>query len=154
VCDTFLSATSDPGVETGAPKPFVFISAEDIFRPFIPARYIETKRAAERRIEEMMRSNPDYRGVYMRPSAFFPLDLGLHYVDRNVFRLGIPRPRSTTNHPYCCGPRSFRFAPFQNPTEYSLDPWHFPSHRVIYHTIVRHPTPLDGKRYDDTANTC
>lgn len=51
------------------PRPFVYISAEDIFRPVIPARYIETKWEAERGIETMMANTTDYRGVYIRPSA-------------------------------------------------------------------------------------
>jgi len=51
------------------PRPFVYISAEDMLRPVIPARYIETKREAERRIEEMMIDKPDYRAVYIRPST-------------------------------------------------------------------------------------
>lgn len=29
------------------PSPFIYISAEDIFRPIVPSRYIETKREAE-----------------------------------------------------------------------------------------------------------
>jgi hypothetical protein len=51
------------------PRPFVYISAEDVFRPVIPARYIETKWEAERDIEAMMAKTTDYRGVYIRPSA-------------------------------------------------------------------------------------
>ena len=67
VCETFLASV--PKVEIEGPRPFVYVSAEDIFRPFIPARYIETKREAEVRIEEMMENNPQFRGVYIRPSA-------------------------------------------------------------------------------------
>ncbi|KAF9564599.1 mitochondrial protein [Agrocybe pediades] len=70
VCEAFLS--SPVGVSTeNQPRPFVFISAEDIFRPVIPPRYIETKREAERGIEEMMAGKVDYRGVYMRPSLVY-----------------------------------------------------------------------------------
>jgi hypothetical protein len=68
VCETFLSIP--PSVQTIGPRPFVFISAEDIFRPVISARYIEAKREAEQGIEEMMLDKPDYRGVYIRPSMW------------------------------------------------------------------------------------
>lgn len=67
VCETFLA--SEPEVEIEGPRPFVYVSAEDIFRPVIPARYIETKREAEVCIEEMIQDNPKFRGVYIRPSA-------------------------------------------------------------------------------------
>jgi len=67
VCETFLSIS--PNVQSVGPRPFVYVSAEDIFRPFISARYIETKREAEQGIEEMMLENPNYRGVYIRPST-------------------------------------------------------------------------------------
>lgn len=36
--------------DTDASSPFVYLSAEDVFRPFVPARYVETKREAERTI--------------------------------------------------------------------------------------------------------
>ena len=71
VCEAFMSSVSGNIEVANTPRPFVYISAEDIFRPIIPARYIETKRAAEQRIELMMVNNPAYRGVYMRPSTFF-----------------------------------------------------------------------------------
>ena len=52
------------------PKPFIYVSAEDIFRPLIPARYISTKREAEQRIEELIAGTQKdrFRGVYIRPS--------------------------------------------------------------------------------------
>jgi len=55
VVQTYLetppSSSSSPSTSTPpAPSPFVYISAEDIFRPVIPARYISTKRQAEERI--------------------------------------------------------------------------------------------------------
>jgi len=71
MCETFMSTSPDPGVESTSPRPFVYISAEDIFRPFISARYIETKREAEQGIEAMTLSRADdYRGVYIRPSRY------------------------------------------------------------------------------------
>ncbi|KAJ3477419.1 hypothetical protein NLI96_g10478 [Meripilus lineatus] len=69
VCETFLA--SEPEVEIEGPRPFVYVSAEDIFRPVIPARYIETKREAEVCIEEMIQDNPKFRGVYIRPSLIY-----------------------------------------------------------------------------------
>ena len=54
--------------------PFVYVSAEDVFRPFVPARYISTKREAEAGISAIA-SHPDkaapgrsIRPVFMRPS--------------------------------------------------------------------------------------
>ena len=69
VCKTFISSISTVRND-GTPRPFVYISAEDVFRPLISARYIETKREAEQGIEEMMLDRPDYRGVYIRPSKY------------------------------------------------------------------------------------
>ena len=71
VCEEFVRSSASAGDAPNKPRPFVYVSAEDIFQPVIPARYIETKREAERRIEEMMSANPDYRGVYIRPSMRF-----------------------------------------------------------------------------------
>ncbi|KAA1471113.1 mitochondrial protein [Dentipellis sp. KUC8613] len=69
VAETFFE--SKPTIPVEGPRPFVFISAEDIFRPFIPARYIETKREAEIAIENMLVDKPTYRGVYIRPSLVY-----------------------------------------------------------------------------------
>lgn len=71
VAETFLESTPEPSLQLLGPRPFVYLSAEDIFRPIIPARYIETKREAEAGIESMIASRThEYRGVYIRPSAF------------------------------------------------------------------------------------
>jgi len=70
VCEAFIS--SAPLLETedfNYPRPFIYVSAEDIFRPLIPARYIEAKREAEQEIEGMISGKSGYRGVYIRPSA-------------------------------------------------------------------------------------
>lgn len=75
VCEEFIQSSPNAGDAPNQPRPFVYLSAEDIFRPVIPARYIETKREAERRIEEMMVIHPAYRGVYLRPSKFSNLSL-------------------------------------------------------------------------------
>ncbi|KAJ3810935.1 mitochondrial protein [Lentinula lateritia] len=103
VCQAFLS--SGQGKQSPKPRPFVYISAEDVFRPIIPARYIETKREAEMGIEAMLSTSPpgQYRGVYIRPSlvyhahyrplttpaaAIFDLSASLH---RKIPE-GIPKP--------------------------------------------------------------
>lgn len=66
-----MSSTSPTnGGIINSPRPFVYISAEDIFRPVISARYIETKREAEQGIKALMANKSDYRGVFIRPSAF------------------------------------------------------------------------------------
>ncbi|KIM87147.1 hypothetical protein PILCRDRAFT_64295 [Piloderma croceum F 1598] len=69
VCETFLS--TPPSVQSVGPRPFVYVSAEDIFRPFISAKYIDTKREAEQHIENMIFDKLDYRGVYIRPSLVY-----------------------------------------------------------------------------------
>jgi hypothetical protein len=66
VCEAFISSPTPPERD---PRPFVYVSAEDIFRPLIPGRYIETKREAEQGIEGMIAGNAGFRGVYIRPSA-------------------------------------------------------------------------------------
>jgi hypothetical protein len=70
VCEAFISSSSSLETEDlNHPRPFIYVSAEDIFRPLIPARYIETKREAEQEIEGMISEKSGYRGVYIRPSA-------------------------------------------------------------------------------------
>jgi len=66
VCEAFLASEYRANRANG-PRPFIYVSAEDIFRPVVPARYIETKREAERRIAEMLASDPAYRAVFIRP---------------------------------------------------------------------------------------
>lgn len=73
VCNAFLSNLSHE--ELNGPRPFVYVSAEDIFRPFIPARYIETKREAELGIENMVAKDPNYRAVFVRPSVYLVISL-------------------------------------------------------------------------------
>ncbi|KAM0756313.1 NAD(P)-binding protein [Meredithblackwellia eburnea MCA 4105] len=72
-----FSATQ-PLTKSASPSPFIFISAEDIFRPMIPERYIQTKRQAEQIIssevalkgaasEGLRRIRP----VFVRPSLIY-----------------------------------------------------------------------------------
>ncbi|KAI0065384.1 NAD(P)-binding protein [Artomyces pyxidatus] len=70
IAQAFLENAPGPS-ETGQPRAFVYISAEDIFRPFIPPAYIETKRKAEAGIERILGDSPNHRGVYMRPSLVY-----------------------------------------------------------------------------------
>ncbi|KAI9509632.1 mitochondrial protein [Russula earlei] len=69
VAEAFVN--SDVNEELGRPRPFIYISAEDIFRPVIPAAYIDTKREAEVLIDGMIKANTNYRGVYLRPSLVY-----------------------------------------------------------------------------------
>ncbi|EPQ58023.1 NAD P-binding protein [Gloeophyllum trabeum ATCC 11539] len=69
VCEAFLSA--QPEVQLNGPRAFVYLSAEDVLRPWIPSRYIETKREAEMYIEQMVSTRPDFRAVYIRPSLVY-----------------------------------------------------------------------------------
>lgn len=71
-------AETRPIEHEGAPdSTFVYLSAEDIFRPFVPARYIATKREAEatimRRVGELQRlKHRAIRPILVRPSEFPP----------------------------------------------------------------------------------
>jgi hypothetical protein len=66
MCETFTS--SEPPTDIAGPRPFVYISAEDVWRPFIPAGYINSKREAEQGIAAMLNKRPDFRPVFIRPS--------------------------------------------------------------------------------------
>ena len=94
-----------------SPSPFVYLSAEDIFRPFISPRYIETKREAEQAILDRLASSSEdasspqrsIRPVFVRPSA--PLSLaqfGAHLTCSHRSHLPPPRqpnvdpPRNST----------------------------------------------------------
>ena len=66
VAEAFVDSVDRTG--SGWPRPFIYISAEDIFRPVVPAAYIDTKREAEEKIDYMIAEKTNYRGVYMRPS--------------------------------------------------------------------------------------
>lgn len=70
VCETYLSTIeSYPSEFAHESKPyaFVYLSAEDMGRPVIPRRYIETKQQAERGIKELCQGT-DVRGIFIRPS--------------------------------------------------------------------------------------
>ncbi|KAJ7774899.1 hypothetical protein B0H16DRAFT_78881 [Mycena metata] len=76
VCEAFTA--SAPPAEASSSgngpmeRPFVFISAADVFRPWIDARYIETKRAAETAIDALLLAHPArFRGVYLRPGLVY-----------------------------------------------------------------------------------
>ena len=81
VLDTMLASP----LEAGPSRPFVYISAADCFRPLIPARYIQTKREAERRIAQSASEHPtaNIRPVFVRPGedtmSRLPLTAGLMY---------------------------------------------------------------------------
>jgi hypothetical protein len=66
VAEAFVHSVDRTG--SGRPRPFIYISAEDIFRPVVPAAYIDTKWEAEEKIDCMIGEKTNYRGVYMRPS--------------------------------------------------------------------------------------
>ena len=67
MAEAFVNS-ADAAAELEQPRPFIYISAEDIFRPIVPSAYIDTKREAEERIDRMIEGKTNYRGVYMRPS--------------------------------------------------------------------------------------
>ena len=65
-CETYISTT--PSTPLTQPRAFVHVSAEDVFRPWIPAGYIEMKREAELRINKLVSGRLDLRAVHIRPS--------------------------------------------------------------------------------------
>lgn len=67
MAEAFVNS-ADAAAELEQPRPFIYISAEDIFRPIVPSAYIDTKREAEEKIDSMIEGKTNYRGVYMRPS--------------------------------------------------------------------------------------
>ncbi|KAG1803793.1 mitochondrial protein [Suillus plorans] len=69
VCETFVASKPVSGLTRV--RPFVYVSAEDFNRPLVSARYFETKREAEQRIEEIVTDHPQYKGVYVRPSIIY-----------------------------------------------------------------------------------
>jgi len=69
VCEAFKSSKPDPDVTHV--RPFVYISAEDIYRPLIPAGYIETKRETEQKISQLLRDDSNHRSVFIRPSLVY-----------------------------------------------------------------------------------
>jgi hypothetical protein len=73
VCETFLSTPVPSNLER--PRAFVYVSAEDIFRPWISEKYIEMKREAESRIDEMISNDMRCRSVHIRPSECCALSL-------------------------------------------------------------------------------
>ncbi|EIW85140.1 NAD(P)-binding protein [Coniophora puteana RWD-64-598 SS2] len=68
VCKTFLESE---GPSLARSPAFVYVSAEDVFRPIVPARYIETKREAEQGIQALVAKSPSLRSIYIRPSLIY-----------------------------------------------------------------------------------
>ncbi|GAA5900845.1 hypothetical protein JCM6882_007679 [Rhodosporidiobolus microsporus] len=71
-----LTGSSSSSPSTPPRSPFVYLSAEDIFRPFVPARYIQTKREAEEAIarlalEAQAEGQAGVRPVFVRPSLMY-----------------------------------------------------------------------------------
>ncbi|KAI6045763.1 hypothetical protein EDC04DRAFT_2877149 [Pisolithus marmoratus] len=73
VCETFVASKSvdHDKNENIQVRPFVYLSAEDISQPVIPARYIETKHEAEQRINRLLQDHPGFRAVFIRPSLVY-----------------------------------------------------------------------------------
>jgi hypothetical protein len=73
VCEAFTSSKheSSSGVTTAVSRPFVYVSAEDILRPVVPAGYIESKRDAEVKIETIVENKKDFRPVFIRPGLVY-----------------------------------------------------------------------------------
>lgn len=66
VAKTFSEARSH-----STPSPFIYISAEDIFRPIISSRYIETKRQAEDGIRKIADDKGSLRPIFLRPGLMY-----------------------------------------------------------------------------------
>lgn len=76
VCEAFIASGRDRAYPKS--RAFVFVSAEDIFRPVISARYITTKREAEKGLDSLIKAENAsstktvaYRGVYVRPGLVY-----------------------------------------------------------------------------------
>lgn len=69
VCEAFVASKPVSGLTRV--RPFIYVSAEDVNRPIVSVRYLETKREAEKRIEEIVRDHSQYKGVYVRPSLIY-----------------------------------------------------------------------------------
>ena len=65
-CEAYISAKCSFSLTN--PRAFVHVSAEDVFRPWIPSGYIEMKRQAELGINELVSGRRDLRAVHIRPS--------------------------------------------------------------------------------------
>ncbi|GJJ12110.1 hypothetical protein Clacol_006351 [Clathrus columnatus] len=68
VCETFLEEVAND--QSHIPRAFIYLSAEDMGRPFVPRRYIETKREAEARIHQLCEGTT-VRDVFIRPSFIY-----------------------------------------------------------------------------------
>lgn len=65
-----MESPPSPELPVDQETPFVYISAEDIFRPFVSSRYISTKREAEKIIAtEALLAERKIRPVFIRPST-------------------------------------------------------------------------------------
>ncbi|KAJ7774549.1 NAD-binding protein [Mycena maculata] len=74
VCEAFLASAPSAESDSAPRRAFVFISAADVFRPWVPARYIETKRTAEAGLATLLAANTSparIRGVYLRPGLVY-----------------------------------------------------------------------------------
>ncbi|KZS99204.1 hypothetical protein SISNIDRAFT_480773 [Sistotremastrum niveocremeum HHB9708] len=70
VLATFLSNATSTASGSGKDRTFVYISAEDVFRPFVPSQYIESKRKCEREIRRMCESaDSPVRSIFIRPGT-------------------------------------------------------------------------------------
>jgi len=76
--ETFSASSQDKNLVRSS-SPFIYLSAEDIFRPLIPLRYISSKRQAEKLIEKSCWEN-DFNGddqirrirpVFIRPGLMY-----------------------------------------------------------------------------------
>lgn len=71
VCEAYMASAPPADARAGA-RPFVFLSAADVFRPWVPARYLETKREAERGLDTLLAADPArFRGIYLRPGLVY-----------------------------------------------------------------------------------
>lgn len=66
MCETYLEEVRKDH-DPYTPRAFIYLSAEDMGRPVIPRRYIETKREAEVRIHQLCEGT-GVRDIYIRPS--------------------------------------------------------------------------------------
>lgn len=78
----------------------MYISAEDIFRPFVPARYISTKREAERSILERLRNQNTSTERTIKPVLIRPSELKLTVKCASPPRSSVSQLAGLIYHPH------------------------------------------------------
>ncbi|CAG8539813.1 749_t:CDS:2, partial [Acaulospora colombiana] len=91
---SYLNVNRDTADQSASksPRTFVYISAEDVFRPAIPSGYISSKREAEKALMELCsQATPPVRSISIRPT---PIATALEVMGGIHSTLGVLSPIS------------------------------------------------------------